>query len=288
MTTYSLRGRHSLDLPVAGLAAFAAAFAIYAIPADLLSALVDATGISSILPFAEPPLGSKARVAVGLAAAIGLFCLSLLLMRALDRVGTRPDGVREPSNTGLRLRRRDHHPDAPIRAPLLATLELTDPEPLRRRESREEEVPVWLQPAAEPEPAPGPLAAPAFEPSEPSAAPRAEEAPGAKNPLHDFFARLPHEIEMDAAEAAEAILPADPSPAALEELMERLEKGLTSRQSLDQSRAQSRAQSRLQSRPEPRRGEARESPPPAPPTSDRPLDDRLQMAIENLHRLTSR
>jgi hypothetical protein len=80
-------GRNALDLPVAALAALAVAFVAFAMPADLLTNLVGASGLPSVLGAAEPPLGLKARAGVGAAGALAAFGLVFVLLRLLDRSG---------------------------------------------------------------------------------------------------------------------------------------------------------------------------------------------------------
>src|SRR5688572_30314085 len=124
-------GRNSLDVPVSALAGLAVAFLAFAIPAGLLGDLVAATGVSSFIPAAQPPLGFKARIGVGAAGAVAVFAITFLVLRWLDRLGTRrkeaaADAAFEAE--APKLRRRDFHPDAPARQPLLAVQELGEPD----------------------------------------------------------------------------------------------------------------------------------------------------------------
>ena len=125
-----------LDLPVAALAALSVAFATYAMPGDLFSALVLKSGIPSLLPAAEPPLGMKARLAVlGMGTAL-TFLAVWWLMRALERVPTPAFLTRGKSEAVIeappRLRRADSHPDAPAPRPIRAGRDFGEPgvEPL--------------------------------------------------------------------------------------------------------------------------------------------------------------
>ena len=117
-------GRNAFDLPVAGLAALAVAFVAFAMPADLLGQLVSATGLPHLLAAAEPPLGFKARGAIGIAGAIAAFGFVYMTMRMLDRSGSkRPRHeaeARGDQEDSPRLRRRDLHPDAPVCRPISA------------------------------------------------------------------------------------------------------------------------------------------------------------------------
>ncbi|HEX8641526.1 MAG TPA: hypothetical protein VF704_10285 [Allosphingosinicella sp.] len=124
----ALPGRNTLDVPVAALAGLSVAFAAFAAPADLLGELVGSSGIAAFLPAAEPPLGLNARLAIGAAGAVIMFALAFLLLRWLDRFGTRRDAEPEPDFAAPRLRRRDFHPDAPPRPPLSAAAELSEPD----------------------------------------------------------------------------------------------------------------------------------------------------------------
>jgi len=126
-------GRNAFDLPVAGLAALAVAFVAFAMPADLLGRLVSATGLPHLLAAAEPPLGLKARGAIGIAGAIAAFVLVFMTMRMLDRSGRkRPRPEPEPmvgEEDRPRLRRRDLHPDAPVCRPISASRDFGEPAP---------------------------------------------------------------------------------------------------------------------------------------------------------------
>jgi hypothetical protein len=148
-------GRNALDLPVAGLAAAAAAFVAFAMPGDLLAEMVGATGLPAILSAAAPPLGLTARLAIGAAGAAATFGLVLMLLRLLDRSmlgAARP--AQEP-----RPRRRDAHPDAPAPRPISAAREFGEPAPPVRPV---EKTPPWMtEPEPEPELAPAPAPAPA-------------------------------------------------------------------------------------------------------------------------------
>jgi hypothetical protein len=191
-------GRNALDLPVAALAALAAVFLAFALPADLLADLIGASGLPSLIPGAEPPLGLTARFAIGIAGALATFGLVIVLLRLLDRSGLespRAVGASAPGDELLKLRRRDSHPDAPMRRPISAARDLGEPAPPVTPKGA---APAWL---AEPDPEPEPVAiVPEPEP-EPEPVPEPEPAP---------------EPEADSA-------------ASLSELMERLERGIARR-----------------------------------------------------------
>src|SRR5687768_2920523 len=142
-------GRNTLDVPVAALAGLAVAFLTFAAPAGLLAEIVGASGLASILPAAEPPLGMKARLGIGAGGAVLVFAIAFLLLRWLDRFGTRRAEEAEEATIleTPRLRRRDIHPDAPARAPLLAVHELGEPE-LELDEIDTKTPAPWLEPAS--------------------------------------------------------------------------------------------------------------------------------------------
>jgi hypothetical protein len=138
--------RSALDLPVAALAAVAAAFAAFAMPGDLMTGLVEASGLPNLLSAAAPPLGLKARIGVGLIGAAGAFGIVFFLLRLLDRSGLEPRRAAKPRRApkpsrevleldepveeeAPRLRRRDFHPDAPARRPISAVRDLGEPAP---------------------------------------------------------------------------------------------------------------------------------------------------------------
>ena len=155
-------GRNALDLPVAALAGVSAAFVAFAAPGDILSQLVGATGLPSVLPAAEPPLGLKARTGLGAAGAIAVFFAVYLLLRMLDRFGAKAHEEEEREVAAPRLRRRDFHPDAPSRRPLSAARDLGEPEFLAQDEP--ERTGVDLAPEGHPEWQPEPEADPAAQP----------------------------------------------------------------------------------------------------------------------------
>lgn len=158
-------GRNAIDLPVAGFAAASVAFLAFAMPTQLMTDLVAASGLPSILAAAEPPLGMKARVGVGLIGAVAMFAFVFTLLRLLDRTGydsptpkAAPAPVPAPVEEAPRARRRDAHPDAPAPRPICAAREFGEPAPPVMPKPRpfiEAPEPVA---APEPEPAPAPVA----------------------------------------------------------------------------------------------------------------------------------
>ena len=274
-------GRNALDLPVAGLAALAAAFAAFAVPQDILSRLVIATGLPSILSAAQPPLGLTARVVLAIGAAVILFGLVFLLLRLLDRSGMSASQEKE-EEAPPRLRRRDFHPDAPAPRPISAARDLGEPAP---PEVPRATTPLWLEEAApvvapviEPEPAfepePGPTAT--FEPE-----PILEPEPVAEiwHEPQPFVAPEPEPTPVPEAafepEPEPAPRPAPPAemPTSISVLMERLEQGLARRRIIEPAPVVPAAPPRVF--------------PEAPGPADAP-DDRLQSAIASLQRLAAR
>lgn len=124
-----------MNLPIAPLAAVAlgalAVLGVAAMPVSGLESLVMDSGLPSILPAAEPPLGLTARAAVALTT--GGFAAIFTWLAAFILVGTRsitlgrtPQTSDDQVQTPV-LRRADAHPDAPPRPPLLATRDLGTP-----------------------------------------------------------------------------------------------------------------------------------------------------------------
>lgn len=244
-------GRNALDLPVAALAGLAVAFLAFAMPGDLMTGLVTASGLPSLLPAAEPPLGFKARIGVGLIGAVATFVLVFMLLRLLDRTGfdaPKAKGAPAAVPQAPRARRRDSHPDAPAPRPISAVREFGEPAPPNPPKHA---VPDWLEEQnvtvtfVEEELAPTPVA------------PVPEPAP---EPVADEFEPVAQVSEP----VAEAPMPVAEAPASADELMARLERGLERR-----VRQPSPAPSAPQVFPEPR-------------------GDRLQNAINSLQRIATR
>jgi hypothetical protein len=256
------RSRSVIDLPVAALAALSVGFVAFAMPADLLSQAVAATGLPTLLPAAAPPLGATARALVVGVAASATFAAIFMLLRLLDRrdhevapaafeqAPPRPrvrEFVAEPEEQAEppRLRRADSHPDAPARRPILAGSELGEPDLARPYPQRRALV-------AEPEPEPE-VVETSWEPVEafvkPEPEPEVAEAPAPEpEPVHETVS-------------------APIEDSSISDLVARLERGLGRRQPVAAAEPAPLAQ------PEPA---------PAEP------DDRLRSAIENLQRLAAR
>jgi hypothetical protein len=143
---------NAINLPLALFFSASVAFAAFAMPADMFGNLIGATGLSSVLPAAQPPFGFTARVIVSAAAALVGFLGVLSLFSLVDKAPapavapTRAAATFRPVEAP-RLRRADTHPDAPARAPIFAERDLGEPEPNE----------AAAGPAPAPEPAPEPV-----------------------------------------------------------------------------------------------------------------------------------
>ena len=125
-----------MNLPIASLlaaaAGLAAAFGVAVMPTPLLEGLVMDSGLPAVLAAAEPPLGTTARIALGLG--VGAFAAAFAWIAVFVLFGTRtltigraqPVPADEEVPTPV-VRRADAHPDAPPRPPLLATRDLGTP-----------------------------------------------------------------------------------------------------------------------------------------------------------------
>lgn len=124
-------GKSTIDLPLAAFAALAVAFVVMAMPDYRFSQIVEATGLPSILSAAQPPLGLKARIAVGMVGGIAAFLLVFGTLRLIDRLPSsrkvRVAKAEAEEEAPPRLRRWDFHPDAPSRVPLMAGRDLGEP-----------------------------------------------------------------------------------------------------------------------------------------------------------------
>lgn len=124
--------RKRLTLPlaplIAGGLAVLVALVFALMPADLLGRLALDSGIAALVPAAEPPLGTTARMALVLVGGGGVglvawFALYLLIGTRSISISGREAGVDAPPV----LRRADAHPDAPARRPLFANQDLGTP-----------------------------------------------------------------------------------------------------------------------------------------------------------------
>jgi hypothetical protein len=239
--------RQGLSLPAALVGALLAAMAggllLALIPYELLVRLVEESGIASVIPSAEPPLGDTARLGMMVLAATlaGLFAgaaLFLLLgLRAVTLPLTLPNlPQRTVRPGGNSVRRSDAHPDAPPRPPVLATRDLG----LSFDEiAPSAALPVIIE--AEPQPR-GPRIARATPPEQPLPAdldqPIAAFDPNAlplrpreRPPLVQPLARAAEPEAESALEspAPEPAAPDSPTDASIPALLDRLEQGLSRR-----------------------------------------------------------
>ncbi|MEN3748805.1 hypothetical protein TPR58_16645 [Sphingomonas sp. HF-S3] len=113
----------------------AGAIAVALLPGALIESIVTESGLPALLAAAEPPLGLTARAGLalgvgGVAALLGWFAGFLIFGSrglAIGRSHAATRGERGEGDPVPVLRRADAHPDAPARAPLLATRDLGTP-----------------------------------------------------------------------------------------------------------------------------------------------------------------
>jgi hypothetical protein len=284
MASKSKKGASSpLDLAMSAFAACSVGFVVYVMPNASFERAVELSGLPLILPAASPPLGMIARLAAVAVAAIGVFVLVALVLRALGKSTPRAQPERRSAPVEIevplpKIRRADAHPDAPARRPILAGLDLGAPFDAetfsREREIEEEALPLEEH-----------LQNPLDEEQEEEAAPfedqlhypAAQELETAKErPLPSFIVPQEEEAEADepyepdtSAAAFEASEPADDGQGSIPNLMQRLELGLARRQG-----SSSHAATPF-SRPE------------AGETANQ-MDHRLRSAIDDLQKLAGR
>ena len=251
----------ALDLAMAAFAGTAAGFVMFAMPDWQFHQIVELSGLPLVLSAAQPPLGTTARAAVVIAAAVGTWTLVWLVLRALSKKPAEPKPRSQPVEIEVplpRLRRADAHPDAPARRPILAALELGAP----LDQAPQNEIPDEVDVAEE-----------ALEEEA-----REEEVASAERPLPSFIMVPQASDESEAEEDPEvpevfdSVAPA-PSAADLERasishLMQRLELGLLRREGQGWNIPV---------------GETQQNNEPSPK-----LDQRLRSAIDDLQRLAAR
>lgn len=192
-------GGSALDLAMAAFAGTAAGFVMFAMPDAQFDRMVELSGLPLVLSAAQPPLGMTARLAAVASAALGTWTLVWLVLRALSKKPPEPKLRKRPLEIDVplpRIRRADAHPDAPARRPILAGLELGIP----LDEAVEQPVP-----------------------EEPSA-----DEGEAEEELVGVAPEEPEDLFEE--EAASPSFPAEPEPAAIGHLMQRLELGLLRRE----------------------------------------------------------
>jgi hypothetical protein len=225
MTSNGKTGARKLAALDAGLALFsgaAAAFFIFAMPQDLFEALVAHSGLGRFVAAAQPPLGADARWTAVAAAGLVAAALVWSVMKSLDRRPAAPfeDDVEEAprAEPAIRLRKADAHPDAPARAPILASEELGEP-----LELVPEQVVEWSErsqsvPEPEPEPEPEasrplpPFLVPEAQTAEPAPEPEPRREPEPA-PESDSIGQLMHRFETGLARKQQAIARQDFQPA---------------------------------------------------------------------------
>lgn len=259
----------TFDIAMAVFAAVAIGFAGFALPEWRLFQLLSLFHVPDLLPFANPPLGLKARAATALLFGGGAFVGVFLLMRLLDRIppARDPRDADETEEAPIRLRRADAHPDAPARRPLVAR-DLGEPFELDQV--------AEAAPPAEAEA----ISARAREPElvefveiEPSLSPRFERVAAAP-PRGEPGAEAPAPTTEPITAMGVDLPP--PSEDSLSTLMQRLESGLRRRET-----APPPPQTHVPAMP---------SPPPAAhrAQAEDSLSERLRNAMSDLQRLAAR
>jgi hypothetical protein len=126
--------RQRLNIPVAPLVAAlvggVTALAFTLMPVGILEDFVLDSGVASIMPAAEPPLGTTARAVLILAGGGGIALVTwftLFLVLGARAIVIQRQGQEDGEEPPLVLRRADAHPDAPARRPLFANRDLGTP-----------------------------------------------------------------------------------------------------------------------------------------------------------------
>lgn len=219
MVSYFARERLSIPIAPTGavVAAMLVAAAALVVPQAWLDAAVVSSGLPAIFPAAEPPLGLTARLALMVTGGSAAGTLTWSVLNAL--FGVRALTPRLPLPV-----RRDVHPDAPKRGPLLATRELGTPfhevkakprQPAERSLPRNLDAPLaYFDPGAIPAApaAPIPLVKPLIQPA-PGPAPTLVLAAGER--IETFELTTP--------------IAAPDTDATIHALLARLERGVASR-----------------------------------------------------------
>jgi len=280
------RERSAVDLPVAGLAALAVAFAAFAVPDALLGRAVEATGLPELLAAAQPPLGNTARLSIAVAGAVVAFFAAFTLLGWLDRFASRgPAMVRVEPISGSdapRINKADAHPDAPPRRPISATRDLGEPAPPSNPRAA-----ASSEPAITAEPPAVAVATQTVSP-EPKTV-LAREAPSAQVSPRAVPPVLP--VARTAAPPPHAAEQPRPSASAtLCDLMARLEQGLARRQQEAPAPAARSVRTPTASAPTAAAAASASAQPASPskeaPSPRTPSNDRLQSALEGLRALS--
>jgi hypothetical protein len=196
---------------VAGLFGIGIAAGCALAPASVIESLVMDSGLPAVLSAAEPPLGFTARAGLalgagGLVAVFTWFGLFLLLGSRTIGVGKAETAEVEAAPVPV-LRRADAHPDAPARAPLLATRDLGTPFLEVTAPAKAEDKAKAVEPLFAPEPA----AAARAPTTEPFLPPVEQDLPvDLEQPLAAFD---PHAIPETPMPPPVAVSPLRPRPA---------------------------------------------------------------------------
>jgi hypothetical protein len=275
---------------VAVAAALVTGGAVYLMPQAVLQEAVIASGLPSVLPPLEPPLGARARIGLSLFAAGTVFGLVVLVLGLLARrsdhqarkAAAQPAAEDDHLPVPPRVRRRDRHPDAPVRAPLQIDREIGLPEERPQRPERP-------QPESAPEPSRRiragrveeelPPEPPVFElgPDAIVDAPEPEPEPEPQAPVIEKRQEPPRRREQVPSHPAWLEVPEPrpvPSTEPLAELVERLERAMAKRAAGSTPRTPA---------PEPAPPAAIPAPEAAEEEEDGP-DARLRNALESLKR----
>jgi hypothetical protein len=293
---------------LATLAAFVTGAAVFFMPTAVLQEAVSASGLSSAISQLQPPLGAKARLGLAFLTAGSAFGTVLLLTRLVLRPAPPRASRRDEANEALpRVRRRDRHPDAPVRSPLSVTRDLgvsvdeeeparapalrrggsVEPEPFvpeAPRPLRAERQPIIrFEPEALREEPPMPEAEPEPEVEEPFAeepAPLEERAAAPEAPEHEW------EPEPESKDAATDPEPLPASPQA--EVHRPAWLALPPGQPAPAQESISDLVDRLERAIE-RRSPVGSAPAPSAAADEaEPMDLRLRSALENLKRFAPR
>lgn len=213
-----------LELIAAGFVGIVAGALVMVMPIDVLQDLVIDSGLPSVLPQAEPPLGFKAQALLAVVAAAIGFVVVFGVMKLVDKAAflfeeSDEDAEDKLAEEAPRVRRRDQHPDAPARAPISASREFGEAgepaEEAPRRGLFAELRPQASAEAAEDKPAerlrrfrPADEAAPKAAPPSFADLLRAEIAEDEAEPRFDPDASI--EIEAPVAEAEDVLELNDP------------------------------------------------------------------------------
>ncbi len=235
--------------PILAIAAgLAVAGAVAFVPAWRLESAVSASGLPAFLSIAAPPLGWTARLGLMLVAAL-VVALPLWIGLTLLAGGGRtalPSMAEVEEDIAPSVRRADAHPDAPPRPPVRAGRDLGNPflDPLEPAEPeitlpRDLDTPMAMfDPMALPAvpAAPPPTVRPLFRPAAVASEPVTDEIPrdGEAEPVAELPPVAPPSV---APSPAAPPAPSAAPPPSIDILLERLDRGLQRRRTLDRTPA---------------------------------------------------